>query len=238
MPANASGFARSMNRRYNPLDPFAGFVFGKRPAQFLGLASSTASTQTLLEDDMVHHPLWIRLARVTALAVPLAGIAAGCDTFVHGQLAVPDSNQRLAAGADGVPSKQVWVIENWQGRTSQNCYGGSTVITRTLVLILGGLVLCGVCGCASGYTSISREADGKYVLTGLRRVFERERLRGRRHVRRENQDPHREGNRSALSRTCWKFGTFENAGAKGLGAFPTPWCFPVQCEKPFVSGAF
>ena len=46
------------------------------------------------------------------LAVPLAGIAAGCDTFVHGQVAVPDSNQRLAAGADGVPSKQVWVIEN------------------------------------------------------------------------------------------------------------------------------
>ena len=40
------------------------------------------------------------------------------------------------------------------------------MITRTLVLILGGLVLCGVCGCASGYTSISREADGKYVLTG------------------------------------------------------------------------
>lgn len=38
---------------------------------------------------------------------------------------------------------------------------------RFLALIVVVVALAGVCGCASSFTSIQREPDGRYVITGI-----------------------------------------------------------------------
>jgi hypothetical protein len=45
------------------------------------------------------------------LLLASAALASGCGSAYYGQVAVPNTNQRLVVGHDNWPSKQIWVIE-------------------------------------------------------------------------------------------------------------------------------
>ena len=49
------------------------------------------------------------LAAIVMLLV--GGLESGCGSIYYGQVAVPNTNQRLVVGHDSWPSKQIWVIE-------------------------------------------------------------------------------------------------------------------------------
>jgi len=41
----------------------------------------------------------------------MMGAVVGCGSAYTGQIAVPNTNQRLVVGHDSFPSKQLWVID-------------------------------------------------------------------------------------------------------------------------------
>lgn len=45
-----------------------------------------------------------------AVMLSIVGLS-GCGSAYTGQVAVPNTNQRLVVGHDNWPSKQIWVIE-------------------------------------------------------------------------------------------------------------------------------
>jgi hypothetical protein len=66
---------------------------------------------------MIHSKLrnWRFRALMAAMVLPLAALAGGCATVYYGQVAVPDTKQRLVAGqGEGFWSadKRLWVIED------------------------------------------------------------------------------------------------------------------------------
>lgn len=59
-----------------------------------------------------HAPKTLGNATLTVVGLLLlAGSVTGCGSAYTGQIAVPNTNQRLVVGHDNWPSKQIWVIE-------------------------------------------------------------------------------------------------------------------------------